>query len=130
LIVIDASALLGILLEGRSSEALRQRVAGETGELHAPHLIDLEVAQVLRRFLAGGEIDELRAGIAFADLADLRLERHSHEPLLPRVWSLRKNLTAYDAAYVALAESLNATLVTSDAALARAPGVAAKVEVY
>lgn len=85
---------------------------------------------MLRRFLAAGEIDDWRAGAAFQDLSDLRLERHAHEPLLPRVWSLRKNLTAYDAAYVALAECLNATLVTSDAALSRAPGIGARIEVY
>lgn len=75
MIVIDASALLRLRLEGSASATLRDRVARETGELHAPHLIDLEVAQVLRRFLAAGEIDELRAGTAFRDLADLRLAK-------------------------------------------------------
>ena len=130
MIVIDASALILVLLEGSRTDALRARLATEAGALQAPHLIDLEIAQVLRRFLRTGEIDDSRAMTALQDLSDLRLERHPHQPFLERIWALRANLTAYDAAYVALAESLGAKLITSDEALARAPGVAARVEVY
>ena len=130
MIVIDASALISLLLEGERSEAMRLRLSRENEPLQAPHLIDLEVTQVLRRFNCSGVLDDARAVEALEDLSRLRLERHSHEPLLGRIWELRENLTAYDAAYVALAESLNSVLITSDAALARAPGPTIRIEVY
>jgi len=100
---------------------------GET--LHAPHLIDLEIAPVLRRWERTGDIDARRAAQALDDLADLPLARYAHLVLLPRIRALRRNVTAYDAAYPALAEALGATLVTRDCALARAPGHKARVEV-
>jgi predicted nucleic acid-binding protein len=96
--------------------------------MHAPHLLDVEVAQVLRRFVASGALAAPRAAEALTDLADLPLTRYSHEILLPRIWSLRANLTAYDAAYVALAEALDATLLTADLRLLRAPGHTAHIE--
>jgi predicted nucleic acid-binding protein len=96
--------------------------------LHAPHLLDVEVAQVIRRYAANGEIDQERGRAALDDLADLPLRRYPHDFLLPRVWNLRHNLTAYDAVYVALAEALDAALVTRDQRLAVATGHHARVE--
>lgn len=100
--------------------------AGQT--LHAPHLLDVEVAQVIRRYALSGEIDRARGGLALADLADLPLRRYPHDFLLPRIWDLRNNLTAYDAAYVALAEALDAPLLTRDRRLAAAAGHRARIE--
>ena len=94
-----------------------------------PILLDVEVAQVLRWYAASGEIDGERGRTALADLADFPLNRYPHEFLLPRIWDLRQNLTAYDAVYVALAEALDAPLITCDRRLAAAPGHRARVEV-
>ncbi len=130
MIVVDASAALELLLRTEVGEPLAERLLGpDEPSLHAPHLLDLEVAQVLRRFVVRGALAETRAAEALRDLADLPIERYSHELLLPRVWALRLNLTAYDAAYIALAEVLGATLLTRDRRLARAPGHLARVEV-
>lgn len=90
--------------------------------LHAPHLIDVEIAQTLRRFHLAGSLDAARAEMALDALVDLRLVRHGHAPLLRRVWQLRGNLSAYDAMYVALAEALGAPLLTMDRRLSSAPG--------
>jgi predicted nucleic acid-binding protein len=98
--------------------------------LHAPHLLDLEVAQVLRRLSAEGTLTTQRADEAIRDLLDLRLTRYAHSILLPRIWQHRHNLSAYDAAYVALAETLGATLITRDACLASAPGHSAMIELF
>jgi predicted nucleic acid-binding protein len=129
-IVLDASAVLEILLQTADGAPLAERVLGPDSSLHAPHLMDVEVVQILRRFVLRGEISEVRARQALKDLADLPIERYPHELLLPRIWTLRENLTAYDAAYVVLAEILDATLLTRDGRIARAPGHAAKVEVF
>ena len=91
--------------------------------MHVPHLIDLEVASVLRQAVQRGELDDSRASRALADLTDLRAIRYPHAPFLPRIWELRENLTVYDAAYIALAETLDATFVTGDARITRAPGI-------
>jgi predicted nucleic acid-binding protein len=96
--------------------------------LHAPHLLDVEVAQVIRRYAAKGEIDSEPGSAALADLTDLPMHRYPHDFLLPRVWDLRDNLTAYDAVYVALAEALDAPLLTCDQRLAAAAGDHAKIE--
>lgn len=96
--------------------------------MHAPALVDFEVAQVLRRLVAGGAMSASRGRAALELLAELPVSRHPGVPLLPRVWELRANLTAYDAAYVALAEALACPLLTGDASLARAPGLRAPVE--
>jgi predicted nucleic acid-binding protein len=128
-IVVDASVVLELLLRTPAAERLAERLLDATEALQAPHLIDLEVAQVLRRYWLAGALTADRAGEALADFQDLRIHRHPHEPLLTRVWELRSNLTAYDAAYIALAEALNRPLLTRDARLASAPGHAAVVEV-
>ena len=108
---------------------LSRRLFARGQTLHAPHLLDLEVAQVLRRFCARGELTVTRAGEALADLLDFPLTRYPHDLFLERIWQLRENLTVYDAAYVALAEALSATLVTRDVRLGRSPGHAASIEV-
>jgi predicted nucleic acid-binding protein len=95
---------------------------------NAPHLLDVEVAQALRRLVQQGERGQADARVALEELSALDLERHPHEPLLDRIWALRKNLTAYDATYVALAEALDAILLTCDGRLARAPGLGRRVE--
>ena len=96
--------------------------------LHAPHLLDLEVVQVLRRYLRAGIIDEERATQALEDFSSFSIQRYPHDLFLPRIWELRQNLTAYDAAYIALAEALGATLLTCDKALARTPGHHANIQ--
>jgi predicted nucleic acid-binding protein len=128
LIVIDASALLEILLRTKQADLLMARALDSAERLHAPHLLDIEVTQVLRRLLQRKEITLTRAEHAFDDLSNLVIERHGHRSLVPRVWQLRGSLTAYDAAYVALAEALDAPLLTCDAKLAGAPGHQAKIE--
>jgi predicted nucleic acid-binding protein len=128
-IVTDASAVLELVLRTRRYPELARRILDPEESLHAPHLVDLEVAQVLRRYWLTGELTARRAEEALADLRDLQLERHPHEPLLARVWELRHNLTAYDAVYVALAEGLSAPLLTCDVRLGSAPAVRAQVEV-
>lgn len=97
--------------------------------MHAPHLLDVEVAQILRRYAATGVITVLRGQEALQDLLDLVVTRYPHDVFLQRAWELRDNLTAYDAVYVALAEALGAPLVTCDGKLAAAPGHDARVEV-
>lgn len=130
MIVLDASAVIEILLQTAAGAPVAERLLTSGSSLHAPHLLDIEVAQVLRRFVARGQVTEMRAGQALTALADLPIERYSHEVLLPRVWALRQNLTAYDAAYVTLAEILGATLLTRDSRILRAPGHSARVEVF
>lgn len=128
MIVVDASAVLEVLLVTPGATRARERffAAGET--LHAPHLLDLEVAQVLRRYSLSGELSPERGLQALKDLADFPLTRYAHDLFLPRIWELRRNVTAYDAAYLALAEALAAPLVTCDRALVTAAGHTARVE--
>jgi predicted nucleic acid-binding protein len=127
-IVVDASALVEYLLRMPAADAVEARLfqAGET--LHAPHLIDIEVAHAFRRLAATGQAEPARCREALDDLSDLRLVRHPHQILLPRVWELRNKLTAHDAVYVALAEVLDARLVTRDRRIAAAPGHHAQVD--
>ena len=107
---------------------MERRLFDSQQTLHAPHLLDVEVAQVVRRYTAAGELNAERGREALADLADFPLLRYPHDFLLPRVWELRHNLTAYDAVYVALAEALGAPLLTRDQRLAAAPGHHVQVE--
>jgi predicted nucleic acid-binding protein len=127
-IVVDASAMLEALLRTPAAQAVEDRLFAAGQTLHAPHLIDVEVAQVIRRYAANGEIDGDRGRAALSDLTDFPLRRYPHEFLLPRIWDLRSNLTAYDAAYVALAEALDAPLLTRDRRLAAAAGHHARIE--
>jgi predicted nucleic acid-binding protein len=128
-IVVDASALLELLLDGPSSGVVAARFREPGVSLHAPHLLDVEVAHVLRRHARSGALDDRRAAEALSDFLDLPITRYPHELLLPRAWMLRDVVTAYDAMYVALAEGLDAPLVTRDRKLARAKGHRARVEV-
>jgi predicted nucleic acid-binding protein len=126
-IVVDASALLEILLETDAGSSIERRVCSSP-TLHAPHLIDLEVAHVLRRYEAAGALTARRAREALYDFADFSIERYPHELFLPRIWDLRHNVTAYDATYIALAEALDAPLVTMDRRLMSVPGHGAVIE--
>jgi predicted nucleic acid-binding protein len=128
MIVLDASALVELLLGTKAGRAVAARIADPATSLHMPHLADVEVAQTLRRYVREGDLDAASASAALGDLRALDVERHSHEPLLDRVWALRENLTAYDAVYVALAEVLDTRLLTCDGRLARAPGMARRIE--
>lgn len=132
MIVLDASAAIEWLLQTSKAGAIEERLfsdAADMGAWHAPHLLDLEVAQVLRKHVAAGIVTAPRAREALEDLMALPLIRYSHDLFLPRIWELRDNLTAYDAAYVALAEILDVPLVTCDRNIAEAPGHHASVDV-
>jgi len=131
LIVIDASAEVAVLLNiGPEIEGIRERI-GRSGEtLHVPHLFEIEVLHALRRLSLRGTVSPERARLALSRLRDTQLTRYPHISLMERIWALRENLTVYDAAYVALAEALDAPLITMDARLAQAPGIRAAVEVY
>jgi len=129
-IVVDASALLEVLLRTGTGARIEERLFSRSESLHAPHLLDVEVAQVLRRYAAAGELTEERGLEALTDLVDFPVHRYPHDVLLPRIWELRHNATAYDAAYLALAETLAAPLVTCDGRLRSAPRHEATVEVF
>lgn len=128
MIVLDASAVLELLLGTAAAARIEARMV-QDASLHAPGLVDVEVAQALRRLCLRGELRPRRGRTAIIDLSRLPVRRYPHTPLLERIWALRRNLTAYDAAYIALAELLEATLLTCDAPLGRAPGHRARVEV-
>lgn len=127
--VVDASALLEFLLQTPLGLRIETRLFDDGDDLHAPHLIDVELAQALRRLVRAGDVTAARAEEALIDLGDLNLRRYAHAPLIGRAWDLRENLTAYDAMYVALAEGLDAPLVTCDGALGDTPGHDARIEV-
>ena len=128
MIVVDASAALESLLRTPAAEAVDSWLFNPAQMLHAPHLIDVEIAQVLRRYEAAGAVDPERSRAALADWSSFPVNRYPHDFLLPRVWELRHNLTAYDAFYVALAEALHAPLLTRDRCLAAAAGHDAQVQ--
>ena len=128
MIVLDASVVLEVLLRSQAGLKIEERIFSPSEILFAPHLLDLEVVQVLRRYCASGEIDSERGKEAIEDFKDLPINRYQHDIFLYRVWELRHNMTAYDAVYVALAETLPAPLLTRDAALASAPGHEAVIE--
>ena len=129
MIVVDASVLATALVDdGDDGRRARDRLSDE--HLSAPELIDLEVASVLRRLCAGARLDPVRATQALTDLDALRLARVPHRPLLKRCWELRENITVYDAAYVALAEILDVTLITADQRLTSSPGATCTFELF
>ncbi|MBA3426254.1 MAG: type II toxin-antitoxin system VapC family toxin [Rubrobacteraceae bacterium] len=131
MIVLDASAAVAVLLNlGPYAPRIRERMESEGDDLHAPQLFEVEVINVLRRYALIREFSRRRSAELLEDLTTMRITRYPHTALLSRMWELRHNLTAYDAAYVALAETLEAPLVTTDARLAQAPGIRASVELY
>jgi predicted nucleic acid-binding protein len=127
MIVLDASVVVEMLLRTSTAPSIEDRLRG-SASLHCPELLDVEVAQVLRRYVRSGDLDSARGEEAIADLVDLPIFRHEHRTLLGRVWALRENLTAYDAVYVALAEALDTPLLTRDARLASVAGSLVPVE--
>lgn len=129
MIVVDTSAVLAALTSGRGADRLRLRL-GTDGDLHAPHLIDVELLHALRHLVVRRVLTADRAAAVRGDFAELTVERYPHHPLADRVWELRNTLSAYDAAFVALSEGLGVPLVTCDARLAKARGHTARVEVF
>lgn len=127
MIVIDASAALELLLQTTIATEVRSRLS-HYSKICAPHLIDPEIAQVLRKAALSKRVDEGRCRLALDDWRLLPVERYAHDPLLPRVWELRQNVSAYDAMYVALAESLDAPLLTHDARLVAGLGQLVRFE--
>ncbi|QIN78628.1 PIN domain-containing protein [Rubrobacter marinus] len=130
MIVLDASAVLAWLLRLEPAAAISRRFQAPGESLHAPHLLNVEVLHGLRRHALRGKMSRTRGDEALEDLLDVDVSLYPHAPLAGRVWELRENLTAYDAAYVALAEALDAPLITTDGRLARAPGHSATVELF
>lgn len=129
MIVVDASVVLEALFRRPKAEAVRERLLSGRETLHTPHLLEIEVAHVIRRYAMIGDLDGERGRSALAILADLPLRRYRHDFLLQRVWELRNNFTAYDAVYVALAEALDVPLLTRDQRLASAARAHVSVEV-
>ena len=128
MIVIDASAVLELLLRTEKGKKVEARAFAPDERLHAPHLLDVEITQALRRLNQLKEITAIRAKEALGDHAALFIERSPHNDMLPRIWELRESVTAYDATYVTLAEALDAPLLTCDGKLARSHGHRAKIE--
>ena len=130
MIVLDASAAIDWLLQTAAGQQIENRIYSRGESLHAPHLLDLEVAQVLRRLVREASLSAQRADQALQDLLSLRVARYPHFVFLPHIWRLRHNLSAHDAAYVVLAEKLGATLITRDARLASASPRGVTVELF
>jgi predicted nucleic acid-binding protein len=129
-IVLDASAALEWLLQTRPGELIEERIYAQNESLHAPHLLDLEVVQAMRRLTRAEILSTSRAEEAISDLLDARITRYPHFAFLPGIWRHRNNLSAYDASYVALAERLGAVLITHDRRLAAASGHRARIELF
>jgi predicted nucleic acid-binding protein len=130
MIVLDASAAADWLFQTPAGQFIEQRIYSHPDTLHSLHLLDVEFVQVLRRLVREGTLAPKRAEEAIEDLSALRIIRYAPVLLLSRIWRLRQNLSAYDAAYVALAEKLRAPLITRDRRIATAPGHTAAVEVF
>ena len=128
--VLDASVVVELVLGTRIGARIRERLHDPRISLHGPELLDLEVLNVLRRYVRAGTVAADRAEAAVRRLEELDLQRHRHGPMLPRIWSWRANLTAYDAAYVALAEVVDCPLLTTDARLSKTPGLPVPVELF
>jgi predicted nucleic acid-binding protein len=130
MIVLDASAAVDWLLQTANGRRIETRIYSRSETLHTPHVLDLEVTQVLRRLARHGVVSIRRANEAVRDLLDLRITRYAHTLLIPEIWQLRHNFSAYDAAYIVLAEKLGAPLITRDGQLASASGHTATVELF
>jgi predicted nucleic acid-binding protein len=129
MLVIDASAATDLLLGRPAASAVEREIVAHEFDLHSPHLLDIEVLSALRRLVRTGRTSATRADEAITDLLDLPVERYAHEVLAPRIWELRDNVSAYDAAYLALAEVVAAPLLTTDARLATAARAHTALEV-
>lgn len=129
MLVVDTSAVLAALIGRPLVQGLEKRL-DQDPDLHAPHLIDIEFLHALRRLVGTGSLSVDRAADARVDYANLSVVRYPHVQLADRIWQLRQNLTAYDAAFVALSEALGSPLITCDAKLAATPGHAASIELY
>jgi predicted nucleic acid-binding protein len=130
MIVLDASAVVDWLLQTPAGKRIEQHIYARKDTLHTVYLLDVEFAQVLRRLVREGRLARKRAEEAIEDLVALRVTRYAPVLFLDRIWQLRQNLSAYDAAYVALAEELKAPLITRDQRIAAVPGHAAMIEVF
>jgi predicted nucleic acid-binding protein len=130
MIVLDASAVVDWLLQTPAGQRIEKRIYARNDTLHSVHLLDVEFAQVMRRLVREGKLARKRAEEAMDDLIAVRVTRYAPVVLLHRIWQLRQNLSAYDAAYVALAEELKAPLITRDQKLAAAPGHTATIEAF
>jgi predicted nucleic acid-binding protein len=128
MLIVDASCLYEVLADAKRSDRVRARLASDPDQ-GAPHVVDVEVLSIVRRDRMLGRLDPTAARQAIEDLRDWPGERFGHGGLLERAWELRENVRAWDAVYVALAEALDATLLTLDARLGRAPGLACPVEI-
>jgi len=128
LIVVDSSALIELLLGTSKGPAVKAALATHNGKLHAPYLLDIEILHVLRRYNLSNSLTDAQADRALFSFGLLDCVRYPQAALIHRIWELRHNLTAYDAAYVALAEALDAPLLTCDARLASSPGHTARIE--
>jgi predicted nucleic acid-binding protein len=128
-VVVDTSAVVGVLIGLPRNRRLVRRLSAD-GDLHAPHLLDVELLHALRRLVRTGRLSDDRAADARTDFADLTIVRYGHAVLADRVWEMRHNLSADDATFVALSEALGVPLVTCDARLATAPGHDAQVELF
>lgn len=126
MIVVDSSVILELLLHTPVGERNADRIFDQ--ERHAPELIDLEFVNTLRRFVRIGTLAPVEAEAALANFTNFGIERHAHRKLLPRIWAVRDSVSTYDASYVALAEMLDAPLLTCDAKLSRAHGHSARIE--
>lgn len=130
MIVVDASVVLEAFLGLPAAASIERWLFDPNETLHAPHLLDVEVAHVVRRYAGMGVIDSERGRMVLDDFSDLEVKRYGHGVLLPRIWELRHNLTAYDAAYVSLAELLEAPLLTRDQRLASTARQHVRVELF
>ncbi len=130
MIVLDASAAVHLVLDTPTGLSIEERIRPPAASLHAPYLLDLECTSALRKLVSLGEITVEMAVAGLQRLLRLPAHRYPYDDLLHRIWALRDNITPYDAAYIALAEALGATLITCDVGLANAPGHRARVEVF
>jgi predicted nucleic acid-binding protein len=128
MLIVDASCLFEVLTGGPFADAVAERFRADDDQ-GAPHVVDVEVVSMIRREHGLGRLDRTAASQAVADLSTWPGERFGHQPFLGRIWQLRGAVRAWDAAYVALAEAMNAPLLTLDARLSRAPGPRCKIDV-
>jgi predicted nucleic acid-binding protein len=128
MIVPDASVVLEVILRTKRGLKIEARLLSSRETLHAPHFIDLEVCQVLRRYLLNKDLTAERAADAIEDFQSIRIFRYPHRIFVDRIWELRNNMTAYDAAYVAVAETIGAHLLTTDKRLASTSHHSATIE--